>query len=148
MIQENNNRRLTVYTGTFGTLSPRFYFNDQIDILKHLYLAPEAANKMPIPKAVYKIIKVEPDNRIYVVVVVNDHFSSRSQIENYANGCVICKDICEKTPMFPCSDKYRIQTKEEEKAYIKRGYIYTCELQDFMTGLNSIYGIDLASTVA
>lgn len=141
IVRNNPSYRITIYTGTFGVLTV-----DRIP----LYLAPGATNRIPIPKAFYKIIQIDATAEAMVFVGVNNPYASRAEIEDRRNGYLICADICSRRDILqkgvhPCSDKDQMSgDRVREAQYISSGYIYMCEIGDFVKGLKMIYGIDLS----
>lgn len=140
-ITHNLDAHLTVFTGTFGILTvdhpeERETNNIKSNIIakKPLYLSPGITNQVPIPKALYKIVVFEPSNDVFAVIVVNNHFYTKAQIEDPKEKYVICDDICESTEFLACSEKYNIKSKTEEIEYMERGYTYACKLESWSDG--------------
>lgn len=135
-VQSSPDKSLTIHTGAFGVLTVNGV---------PLYLAPGNPNRMPIPKALYKVVKIQPSDTFMVVIGVNNHFTNRSEIENPANGYVICRDTCNTTKFLDCNQKGAImdQGSSSEAQYIDAGYIYTCNVDDFVSALYQTYQIDL-----
>lgn len=140
IVKNNLDYKLEIYTGTFGT-----YAVDDVP----LYLMPGHPNRIPIPKGFYKIIHITNTNEYLVVVGVNNPYASRAEIENKNNGYLICNDICDTPEVrqkgyYSCNDKWKMsKSMRAEKQYIDAGYMYMCELNDFITGLRRFHNINL-----
>lgn len=110
---------------------------------------PGNPDRIPIPKAFYKIIRVVNTNETMVIIGVNNPYAKREEIENKLNGYLICADICDKPEVkqkryFSCNDKWKMNiSRKAERLYIDAGYIYMCELNDFINGLRRFHNINL-----
>ena len=140
IVRNHPDYRLEIYTGTFGTLT--------VDDTP-LYLMPGNPDRIPIPKAFYKIVRVVNTNETMVIVGVNNPYAKRDEIENKHNGYILCNDICDKTEVklkqyYTCNDKRKMNfSRKAERLYIDAGYMYMCELNDFMDGLRRFHNIHL-----
>lgn len=140
IVKNNLDYKLEIYTGTFGVYS----FDDV-----PLYLMPGHPNRIPIPKAFYKIVHITNTGEHLVIVSVNSPYASRAEIENKNNGYLICTDICNKPEVrqkqyYVCNDKWKMdRSRKAERQYIDAGYMYMCELNDFISGLRRFHNINL-----
>lgn len=116
-----------------------------------MYIAPGNPNRIPIPKAVYKIIQINNTGKIYVFIAVNNPYASFADIENNRNGYKICDDICSRRDivdlkLITCDRKATVRgNKQKEAVYVNSGYVYMCDIDDFVNGLRTAYGINLHS---
>ncbi|XP_063709815.1 uncharacterized protein LOC134838253 [Culicoides brevitarsis] len=137
IVKNNPDYILEIFTGTFG-----IFAYDNVP----LYLIPGNPDKIPIPKAFYKIIHVIQTDEWFVIVSVNNPYIKRESIENRIHGYTICNDICGQKyeRYYKCDDKQKMEkSKKAEKAYIEAGYMYMCDLNDFLTGLRQHYQLEL-----
>lgn len=129
---------LDIMTGTFGVFS--------VDSTP-LYLIPGNPDRVPIPKAFFKIINILPKNVKFVIIGVNNPYATKQQIEDRNNGYLICNDVCDHqkySQYYSCNDKQLMsKTKKTEKLYISAGYMYMCELDDFLDGLWRYHNVNI-----
>lgn len=144
ILKRNREKRLTVFTGTFGIL--------EINGVS-LYLAPGSVNRVPIPKGFYKIVIINETRAANVMISTNHPQASLLEIENPQNGFVICRDtlLDNNSPAyFKAFRDARLTALNDSTSaanYVNAGYVYTCGINDFLKGLKNFYGINLKSEI-
>lgn len=88
-------------------------------------------NKVPVPKFFYKML-IEPLSRSGIVLIgVNNPHLTLHEIER---DYVICNDISDKVKYI----KWRARD-------IRRGYMYACDVNDFLKAVPHLSDIDVKS---
>lgn len=104
-------------------------FSGTLDVMDYkgtlLYLRNEHSQlQFPVPKLLYKLILNAKTRKGMVVVGVNDVKARKKTIKNF----VYCHDASDDTGLF--GKGFGIDKRHR----IKRGYIYICNIRDFLLG--------------
>lgn len=111
--------KLELFTGTYGVMT----LLDKDGTAQNIYL--DTKNRIPAPKLYYRVIleqSTEPRKGVVVLGINNPHLSLE---ELKRNGYFICNDISSELSWFD-------EHLRTNKAVLNLGYLYACEVGDFI----------------
>lgn len=109
----NRNITLEVYTGTYGVI--KLY--DSEGVAREIFLDHDN-KKVPVPKIFYKILLDKSQSAGVVLIGVNNPHVSMEEINR---DYILCNDVSQKIKYI----KWRLND-------IRRGFVYACEVGDFL----------------
>jgi DNA/RNA non-specific endonuclease len=113
------NHDLEVYTGGFEHSSLPNGHNVKTD----LFLSPD--RKMPVPRIFWKIVYHRTNRAGIAFIGLNNPYQEASEAEHLLN--IVCEDISERVKW--------LHIKVKERKDVKRGYLYTCDMNKLHTTL-------------
>lgn len=118
--------QLDVVTGTLGTMR----LNNRHGVPTELSL--DANGQFPVPEVFYKIVVDQEVRRGIVIIVLNNPFAREAEVERQ-----VCPDRSDRVEwiglLFEGSGKKRRRTSRRADAFVAKGFLYTCEIGDFLT---------------
>lgn len=122
---------LDVVTGTLGTMR----LQNEHGVPREISL--EATGRFPVPEVFYKIVVDREVRRGVVILVLNNPFARQSEVERR-----LCQDRSDRVEwmdlLFENSGKKRRRANRSADAFVAKGYLYTCEIADFLTRAGAV----------